>query len=181
MSNFSAYSSRGRLLRFLEENLTFSENPKFFTYLSAVVSNISDNASTLIAFDTVKSDATTSFNTSTSQLEVPKAGLYYFNTQCMLRNVPTDTAATGYLKFVHRNSSGTSLGNYVGQYYTFADFNSDSNFQYFSMMANAIIEASEGDTVEVQIGLSGVGADTVDIFGHSSNLGATGFRGFLIP
>jgi len=48
-------------------------------------------------------------------------------------------------------------------------------------MANAIIEASEGDTVEVQIGLSGVGADTVDIFGHSSNLGATGFRGFLIP
>ena len=76
MSNFSAYSSRGRLLRFLEENLTFSENPKFFTYLSAVVSNISDDASTLIAFDTVKSDATTSFNTSTSQTRGAKSQAY---------------------------------------------------------------------------------------------------------
>ena len=82
---------------------------------------------------------------------------------------------------MHADSDGASLGTYVGAYYTFHDFNSDANFQYFPMYASAIIVMSVGDTIAVQVGLSGVGGNTVDIFGHSSNLGATGFSGFLIP
>ena len=181
MSSDVIYQSKGALLSFLQRNLSFLTNPKFFVYLDSTISNITDDASTVIAYDTVKSDNTNSFSTSTSKYTISKSGFYYFSVQCMLNNIPTNTTAVGYLKFTHRDSSASSLGNYVGQYYTFHDFNSDSNFQYFPMLANAIIEATEGDTVEVAVALDGVGGNTVDIFGHSSNLGVTGFRGFLIP
>jgi len=174
-------SSRNRLLQFLGKYLTFTLNPKFFAYLSSTQLNITDDASTTIGFDTVKSDVTTSYSTTSYTFSAPKAGSYFFRSQCMLKNIPTNTTAVGYLRFVHADSDGSSLGNYVGSYYTFHDFNSDSNFQYFPMYASAVIVMSVGDTITVQIGLSGVGGDTVDIFGHSSNLGATGFSGFLIP
>ena len=172
--------SKNRLISFLQNYLRFPKNPKFFVYLSSTVSNITDDAATVIAFNTVKSDNRDGYSTSTYRYTIPVDGTYYFSAQCLLNNVPTNTDAVGYLKFVHRDSAETSLGNYVGNYYSFHDFNSDSNFAYFPLRADAIIEAAAGQTVEVVISVDGVGGNTVDIFGHSSNLGATGFKGFLI-
>ena len=87
---------------------------------------------TVIAFNAVKSDNRDGYSTSTYRYTIPTDGTYYFSAQCLLNNVPTNTDAVGYLKFVHRDSAETSLGNYVGNYYSFHDFNSDSNFALFS-------------------------------------------------
>jgi hypothetical protein len=174
-------SSRNRLLAFLQQYLGFPQNPKFFVFLASTIYNLTDNASTVVAYDTIKSDTANAFSTGTSKYTVTKAGAYYFSAQCMLNNVPTNTSAVGYLKFVHRDSAASILASYVGQYFTFHDFNSDSNFQLFPLRADALIQVGVGDTIEVSIGLDGVGGNTVDIFGHGTNLGTTGFRGFMIP
>ena len=134
MSNFSAYSSRGRLLRFLQEYL----NPVSFCAIATSTQTISRNTLTTVVFDE-ETFTGVGYDTTTYTFTAPYDGRYQFYSNVMWYNMAT-TLDYVTLAFKHND---TTL--YAAQDGVWAVTQDD-----FTLHASIMLDMSENDTVLVQ-------------------------------
>jgi hypothetical protein len=145
----------------------------FSANLSGDVSNVTGNGTEYtVAFDTEDYDLNSDFNTSTGIFTAPEDGYYFFGSRVGLNNMDGNVSR---VKVEIQFGVGTTDQLVYEEDYvtTITD-----SFDRRTYEVNGVIQLSANDTAKVDVTVSGMAGDTVDVEG--SDLSYTTFYGWKI-
>lgn len=140
-------------------------NSAFLARVSQTITNVTGAGTAYdVVFDDTIFDVNSDFNTGTGVFTAPITGIYQFNSSIYFSGIG---AATGF-----RIRLRTTSRNYI----VISNVNPTAAEQ--SLDISTLADMNAADTAYIEVVASGEGADTIDIFGGTSQ--QSSFSGFLI-
>ncbi len=145
----------------------------FYAYKSAASANVTGaNLNALVIFDTEVSDPGANYNNATGIYTAPSTGIYFFSCNVGFSSI-NGLANRGTTDFFV-NGGARIYGNYQNNFGVIRDVANQ-----LIMGTCAFIDLTAGDTVNVEVNVSGMAGNTVGLLG-AANPRETAFGGFRV-